>query len=93
MGLKKYVSRAKNRVALVFLYSFLAFMLIGYCLSNRVIMLISVPLFIAGVILMFSTNRCPYCGEAFRGLYWTKPNAGHCVKCGKVIEFDDYDNN
>ena len=90
--MKKHISRAKNRLALVLLYSFLVILLIGYILSNRVIMLISVPLFIASVILMFSTNRCPYCGEYFRGLYWSKPTAGHCVKCGKVIVFDDFDN-
>ena len=90
--MKKCVSRAKNRSALVLLYSFLFLMLVGYILSNRAIMLISVLLLIAGVILMLSTNRCPYCGEYFRGLYWSKPNAGHCVKCGRVIEFDDCDN-
>ena len=90
--MKKHISRAKNRLALVLLYSFLVILLVGYMLSNRVIMLISVPLFIASVILMFSTNRCPYCREHFRGLYWSKPTAGHCVKCGKVIVFDDFDN-
>ena len=87
--MKKYISRAKNRLALVLLYFFLFLMLVGYVLSNPVIMLISVPLFIASVILMFSTNRCPYCGAFFRGLYWSKSNAGHCIKCGKIIEFDD----
>ena len=87
--MKKYVSRAKNKLALVLLYAFLVLMLVGYILSNLVIMLISVPFFIAGIILMFSTNRCPHCGEFFRGLYWSKPNAGHCIKCGKIIAFDD----
>ena len=89
--MKKYISRAKNRLAQVLLYAFLFLMLVGYISSNRVIMLISLPSFLAGVILMFSTNRCPYCGEYFRGLYWSKPNAGYCVKCGKLIEFDDGD--
>ena len=87
--MKKYISRAKNRLAQVLLYAFLFLMLVGYISSNRVIMLISLPSFLAGVMLMFSTNRCPYCGEYFRGLYWSKPNAGYCVKCGKLIEFDD----
>ena len=90
--MKKYPSRAKNRLALVLLYSFLFLMLVGCIASNLVIMLISLPFFIAGIILMFSTNRCPHCGAFFRGLYWSKPNAGHCVKCGNVIEFDDCDN-
>ena len=83
--MKKYISRAKNRLAQVLLYAFLFLMLVGYISSNRVIMLISLPSFLAGVMLMFSTNRCPYCGEYFRGLYWSKPNAGYCVKCGKLI--------
>ena len=90
--MKKYISRAKNRLALVLLYAFLFLMLVGGITSNLVIMLISVPLLIAGVILMFSANHCPHCGAYFRGLYWSKPDAGHCVKCGKVIEFDDCDN-
>lgn len=88
--MKKYVSRAKNRAALVLLYSFLALVLIGYLASSRVLIFLSLPLFIVGVILMFSANRCPHCGEYFRGLYWSKPTAGHCVKCGKIIEFDDH---
>ena len=90
--MKKYISRAKNRLALVLLYAFLFLMLVGGITSNLVIMLISVPLLIAGVILMFSANHCPHCGAYFRGLYWSKPDAGHCAKCGKVIEFDDCDN-
>ena len=90
--MKKYISRAKNRLALVLLYAFLFLMLVGGIISNLVIMLISLPLLIAGVILMFSANHCPHCGAYFRGLYWSKPDAGHCVKCGKVIEFDDCDN-
>ena len=90
--MKKYVSRSKNKAALVLLYAFLGLILVGFISSNRVIMLISVPVFIAGVILMFSANHCPHCGEYFRGLYWSKPNAGHCVKCGKIIEFDDCEN-
>jgi hypothetical protein len=87
--MKKYVSRVKNKIAVVLLYAFLFLMIVGYIASNLVIMILSVLLLIAGVILMFSANRCPHCGEYFRGLYWSKPNAGHCVKCGKVIEFDD----
>ena len=54
--MKKYISRAKNRLALILLYSFLFLVVVGYISSNCIIMLISVPLFIAGVILMFLTN-------------------------------------
>ena len=89
--MKKYVSRAKNKIALVLLYAFLFLMIVGYIASNLVIMILSVLLLIAGVALMFSANHCPHCGAYFRGLYWSKPNAGHCVKCGEMIEFDDCD--
>lgn len=87
--MKKYISRTKNRVALVLLLSFILLLLVGRLLSNGIIMLISLAPLIVGFILMLSANRCPYCGEFFRGLYWSKPNAGHCRKCGKIIEFDD----
>ena len=87
--MEKFVSRAKNRAALVLLWSFAFLLLVGCLLLNRIIMLISLPFLIAGIVLMFSTNRCPHCGAFFRGLYWSKSNAGHCIKCGKIIEFDD----
>lgn len=90
--MKKYVSRRKNRAALILLFAFTFLLLVGYILSNRVIMLISSLLFIPCIIFMFSANRCPHCGEFFRGLYWAKSNAGYCSKCGKLIEFDDCDN-
>ena len=89
--MKKYVSRAKNRAALVLLIAFLILAIIGYLSSSRTMIFLSLPLFLAGVILMLTTNRCSHCGEHFRGIYWSKPNAGHCVKCGKIIVFDDYE--
>ena len=88
----KYVSRRKHRAALILLYSFAAVLIVGFLFSNIPIMLTSLPLLIAFTILDFSTNRCPQCVTFFRGLYWSKPNAGHCIKCGKVIEFDDCGN-
>ena len=90
--MKNYISRTKNRVALVLQLSFVLILLVGRLLSNEIIMLISLAPFIAGVILMLSANRCPCCGEFFRGLYWSKPNAGYCRKCGELIKFDDDDN-
>ena len=89
--MKKYVSRAKNRVATILLFSFACLMFAGFGSSNEILMYASVPPFIACVILMFSTNRCPYCGAFFRGLYWSKPNAGYCAECGELIEFDDHE--
>ena len=30
-----------------------------------------------------------YCGTFFRGGEWSKPHAGYCNKCGKLMEYDD----
>jgi len=49
----------------------------------------SIFFLIIGTILMFYANRCPYCGTFFRGGEWSKPNAGYCNKCGKLMEYDD----
>ena len=87
--MKKYPSRKKNRIALVLLYSCMVLMIIGYLCSSVPLMLAAWVLFIPFAILCLSINRCPHCGEFFRGLYWSRPNAGHCVKCGELIEFDD----
>ena len=85
----KYVSRTKNRIAAILMAGFTVFLLFGYISQLGVLMLFSILLLIASIIIMLSANRCPYCGEYFRGLYWSKANAGYCRKCGKIIEFDD----
>ena len=90
--MKKYVSRKKTRAALILLYSVAALLIVGFLFSNRPLMLIAMILLIPFAILNLSTNRCPHCGAFFRGLYWSKPTAGHCTKCGEVIKFDDCEN-
>ena len=87
--MKRYVSRKKNRAAAVLFWSFLGLFLIGKGTASLPLMLAAWPLLAAGVALMFTANRCPYCGAYFRGVYWSKPSAGYCAKCGKLIEFDD----
>ena len=44
---------------------------------------------VIGGILMMIANRCPYCKTMFRGGGWSKPHAGYCNKCGKLMEYDD----
>ncbi len=88
--MKKYVSRKGNRAACVLLASCAPVFLLGKLSNNRVLLLLSLALLLALSVIMFRTNRCPYCGEYFGGLYWEKRTAGHCRKCGKVIEFDDF---
>ena len=87
--MKKYPSRLKNRVALILIGIIAFLMIIGCLCSSRAMMLAALVLLIPFSVLYLSMNRCPHCGEFFRGLYWSRPNAGHCVKCGELIEFDD----
>ena len=87
--MKKCVSRAKNRLALILLLSFAVLFCVAFLLISKVLLYVSLVLYIASFILMLSTNRCPHCGAYFRGLYWSKPNAGYCRKCGELLEFDD----
>ena len=52
----------------------------------------SIPVIVClviGVVLMLIANRCPHCGNGFRGGSWSKPHAGYCNKCGKLMEYDD----
>lgn len=91
--MKKYPSRLKNRVALILLGIIAFLMIIGCLCSSRAMMLAAMVLLIPFSVLYLSMNRCPHCGEFFRGLYWSRSNAGHCVKCGKIITFDDSENN
>lgn len=37
----------------------------------------------------FKINCCPYCGHFFKGLHWSKPDAGLCTYCGKLIQYTD----
>ena len=50
---------------------------------------LSIACLVIGGVLMLIANRCPHCGAGFRGGEWSKPHAGYCNKCGKLMEYDD----
>ena len=87
--MKPTVSRTKNKVLILLMVIFVALLLIGSLLKLGGLMYLSIALLISILILLLS-NRCPYCNEPFRGVYWSKSDAGYCKKCGKLIEFDDH---
>lgn len=88
--MKKYVSRKGNRAAIVLMVSCAVFFFLGKLTNKKTPFLVSIALILAVGVIMLRINRCPYCGEGFRGLYWEKRTAGYCRKCGKLIEFDDF---
>ena len=85
----KKVSRKKNRVAIVMYGVFLFAVILGGLVASIPIMLFGFLPLAVGTFLYLTGNKCPHCGHFFRGLYWSKPDAGHCNKCGKVIAFDE----
>ena len=84
----KGVSRKRNRLCMVLIWVFLIVLLIGYFIKSPALMYCSIGVWLFTVGLLITTNRCPNCGEVFRGIYWSK-EAGFCRKCGERIYFDD----
>lgn len=85
----KGISRRKSRMAIISMILFVAFLSLGYITFNGYLMIGSLLFLVIWLILFLTTNRCPYCGEHFRGFRWSEPSAGYCRKCGKLMEYDD----
>lgn len=87
--MKKYLSRKRARQSIQALVFVCIVLLIALPLRSVPLLLICLGLSFACAALMSRANRCPYCGAEFRGCYWSKPDAGYCRKCGKLMEYDD----
>ncbi len=87
---EKHVSRKKHKTGFILVFIFPILVLVSNAIKSGLLLLFSLLILLIAGILMFRTNRCPYCGEFFRGCYWEKANAGFCRRCGKLIEFDDF---
>ena len=81
------LSRKLTRLWMVFMAAALASALMLF-FSYGFAVLVLVFTFV-GAALRFKADRCPYCGAGFSGGSWSKPNAGYCNKCGKLMEYDD----
>lgn len=83
------INRKRSRIAIISMALFVVFIIFGRISWNAYLMIASILFLIVWLILFLTTNRCPYCGEHFRGFHWSKPSAGYCRKCGKLMEYDD----
>lgn len=91
--MKKYLSRKMTRLAFVFWILTTIFAVIGLFSGEKIPLVLALILLVITCCLMLHANRCPYCGEVFRGVRWSKPDAGYCNKCGKLMVYDDCDEN
>jgi len=83
------ISRTGTRIAIISMALFVILLVLGRIIWNAYLMAASILFLTVWFILFLTINRCPHCGEYFRGLYWSEPTAGYCKKCGKLMEFDD----
>ena len=89
--MEKTLNRKLTRWWMTFMAATLFFMLFLAVSGGGAVLcaILSIACLVMGAILMLIANRCPHCGNGFRGGSWSKPHAGYCNKCGKLMEYDD----
>lgn len=86
--MKRKLSRTGVRLAAFFHYIAVPCTLLGLITAPQLLLAAIVLLGIATVLQLWY-QRCPRCGTFFRGIYWSKTDAGYCRGCGKRLIFDD----
>ena len=89
--MEKTLNRKLTRWSKVFLLADAVYSIFAVFTGSSMVVfaLIFAVLTAIGVVLMLTANRCPYCGKRARTIEWSKPDAGNCKKCGKLMEYDD----
>lgn len=83
------ISRSKAKFAIRMLRIAVAALLVSLITIKWYIMLIALGFAFFAAQNADSVSKCPYCGTHFRGMDASKPDAGYCRKCGKLMEFDE----
>lgn len=87
------LSRKKTKFVSILIWIAVALCLIGILTAGRngqsYFLWISLLFAAYTAFRMDEVCKCPHCGTHFRGIDGTKPNAGYCRKCGKLMEFDE----
>lgn len=85
----KKVSRKKTRIAIGITVVALVLLVLSMVVQTYTMDFTALLALGLLVVWVRGVSRCPNCGAYFRGLHWSAPDAGHCSKCGELIEYDD----
>ena len=83
------ISRSRAKAAMRLQWISIAALLVSVLTVKWYIMLIAIVFTFFVAQNADEVCTCPHCGEHFRGLNVSKPDAGYCRKCGKLMEFDE----
>ena len=87
--MKTTLSRKRTRICIVLTAAFIVVMVSASLLQSRALWWAGILLGLSWGFLLDQTSRCPHCHTFFRGLFWSRPHAGYCRNCGKLMEYDD----
>lgn len=83
------ISRKNTKKIIIMLFITLAVFLVASSMKHIWLMALCLPLMAYDYWLIYKTNVCPKCGEHFKGLHWSAPDAGECPNCGTILEYDE----
>ena len=88
--MEKRLSRRKERRAVVLTALVIVLGLLGKFVGGALLLTLFCVVLVVWFAGVMENRKCPYCGKVTRrGIYWSKPDAGYCWCCGKLMKFDD----
>ena len=88
--MEKRLSRSSERITIVLTVAFVLGVVLVWIFSDSSPYFPTLVMFLIWNIRLIASQSCPCCGKwTQRSLHWSKPDAGYCRHCGKLMEYDD----
>ena len=88
--MEKRLSRSKERRVIVLTALVIVLGLLAKFVGGVALPVLFCVVLVIWFVSAIENRRCPYCGKVTRyGVCWSKPEAGYCSHCGKLLKFDD----